>query len=124
MEKFIIGLIEKELFNDRMHIQDKDISDVFHDQITFVLSTIGKEVSKQVCDYRLGVYLDTNNHNYKCYELNQENYWNIREKFGHSFFKHIEEYAKREREKGSELLFQLNNGELTLSDFDKKLKEL
>ena len=122
MSEFIIGVIGKDLFNQRLHIQDEDFANVLYEQLIFVLKSLGTEVSEGMCDYRLGVYLDTQNEGYSRYKFNKDDYWDIREKFGHFFYSELEAYSKREQKKGTEVLFQLNNGDLTMEQFNKKLK--
>lgn len=122
MESFIIGVIGKDLFNQRLHIQDQEIANILHNQLSFVLESLGTEVKQGFCDYRLGVFLDTTNEGYKRYELNENDYWNIREKFGHNFYEELLKFSKREQKKGTEVLFQLNNGNLTMEQFNEKLK--
>ncbi len=120
MEQFIIGVINKDLFAKRLHVEDEEFSMILYEQLIFVLSSIGEEVTQGVCDYRMGVYLDTKNEGVKKYKLNKEAYWSVREKFGHNFYKELEKYSLREQKKGTDVLFQLNSGKLSMDDFNGK----
>ncbi len=120
-KKYSISVVGKDLFPQRMHLE-KEIGEVFYEQIITVLELTGEEVSDGgITDYRLGVYLDSKNGGTRKFNLEEKIFDKIIENFGHKFYDKLKGYSKREQKKGSEILFQLHQGNITLKDFDDRL---
>ena len=120
-KKYIIGVVGENLFPGRMHL-DFDLARILYKQLIAVLELIGVETQKGICDIRLGVYLDSNNEGTRKFILGEKESELIENHFSRQFIGVLLEYGKRERRKGSEILFQLNNGEVTMDQFNDKLK--
>ncbi|MGL6037330.1 MAG: hypothetical protein ACRC0E_00330 [Soonwooa sp.] len=120
---FIIAVVGMELFPQRMHIE-KAFGEVLYKQLISILELIGKEVkSSEIPHYRLGVYLDSSNPGTRKFSLEEKEFDVICEHFGHSFHKSLSSYAKREQKKGTDVLFQLNNGNISMQEFADRLSE-
>ena len=120
-EKFVIGVVGKELFPQRMRVP-KEFGEVLYDQLIAVLEMVAEEVPSNVYKHeRLGVYLDSNNPDTRCFSMNENTFWKIRENFGQAFYTNLGLYAKSEQQKGANVLFQLNNGNISMSDFEKNM---
>ena len=120
-EKYTIGIVGKEIFYQRMSIE-KELGDALYEQIIGVLEFIGKECkTSKIADYRLGVYLDSKNPESRHFELGEKQFYFICDHFGHNFYKKIKEFAKREQIKGTDILFQLNAGNISAKDFADRL---
>ena len=121
MEFRKIGVIGKDRFYQRMHIE-KEFGDILYDQLIATLEVIGEEdFSGGHTDIRLGIFLDTNNDGGRYFKLNDKADDLICEHFGHRFNGRLKEYSLREQKKGTELLFQLNKGNLSLKDFENEI---
>jgi hypothetical protein len=120
-EKYSISVVGKELFPQRMHLE-KEFGEVLYEQIITVLELIGEEFSDGgLTHYRLGVYLDSKNSGTRKFNLSGEAFDKIVDNFGHGFYNKLKDYSRREQKKGSEILFQLHQGNITLKDFDSRL---
>jgi len=121
---FLISVVGMDLFPQRMHLE-KEIGEVLYKQLISVLELIGREVTRnnEMPHYRLGVYLDTHNPGTRVFELEEKAFDAICENFGHTFHKHLSAYAKREQLKGTDILYQLNNGNISMQDFADRLSE-
>jgi len=123
MEKIYISIVGKNLFPQRMHIEKK-FGELIYDQIIFVLENIGNEIDFYLnpnnLDIRLGVYLDTANDDTRKFEIDKnlyEKFWTL---FANGFFIELKNYSLRQQKLGTNLLFQLNNGTLSIDDFNNK----
>lgn len=122
IKKYIVGVGPKDLFHNRMHIE-KELGEIIYNQLTSLLEVLGEEGNYPgIPDLRLGYYLDSNNKGSRLFLLDEKPFDVIADNYSHSFFRELNRFASRERKKGSEVLFQLNNGELTLNQFNEKLK--
>jgi hypothetical protein len=122
MEFRKIGVIGKDRFYQRMSIE-KEFGDILYDQLIAVLEVVGFEDStvKGYTDIRIGVFLDTNNDGARYFMLDEKADNLICEHFGHRFNGRLKEYSLREQKKGTDLLYQLNKGELSIKDFENKI---
>ena len=120
-EKYSISVVGKDLFPQRMRV-DKEFGEALYDQIITVLELVGEEFTSGALTHeRLGVYLDSKNDGTRKFWLDEPVFDKIVDNFGHRFYKKLEGYSKREQKKGSEVLFQLHQGNITLKDFDDRL---
>ena len=120
-EKYSISVVGKDLFPKRMHLE-KEFGEVLYEQIITVLELVGEEFSDGgITHYRLGVYLDSKNDGTRKFNLEENVFDKIVDTFGHKFYEKLKGYSKREQKKGSEVLFQLHQGNITLKDFDDRL---
>lgn len=117
MDKFIVGVIGKDLFPSRMHIE-KELGHFLYDQLIAILELIGEEVeSNEISHLRLGIYLDTKNEGARKFALNEKEANIVFKYLGHKFYDELKKYSSKEQKKGTELLFQLNEGKISASDF-------
>lgn len=120
--KYIIAVVGRDLFPQRMHLE-KEFGETMYDQLISVLKLVGKETDGYP-HYRLGIYLDTKNPGAIYYELEEEVYDIIIEYFGHPFYKKLKDFGEREQKKGTEVLFQLNAGNISAKDFADRIKKV
>ena len=124
MSSFIIAVVGIELFPQRMHL-DKEFGEVVYLQLISILELIGKEVpTSEIPHYRLGVYLDSNNPGTRKFSLEEKEFNIVCDHFGHSFHKSLSSYAKREQKKGTNVLFLLNSGDISMRDFVDRLSKM
>ena len=118
----IVGVIGPDKFAKRLGLEP-EFGKVLHDQIIAVLGLIGKEESPDSfkAEYRIGVYLDSNNEGAAYYALNEAAFNVFIAHFGHRFFDHLKAYAKKQRNEGTNVLLSLNRGEISMDDFNKSL---
>jgi len=122
-ESFTVSVVGKEWFPRRMHLEE-EFGGILYDQLIFVLESIAIEKETNTYSHiRLGVYLDTYNKDTRYLEMSESVIDKFSDCFGHLFHKNLQAFLKRERRKGSELLFQLNSGDLSMSDFEEKTKK-
>lgn len=120
-EKYSISVVGRDLFPQRMHLE-KEFGEVLYEQIITVLELVGEEFNDGgITHYRLGVYLDSKNDGTRKFNLEEKAFDKIVDNFGHKFYDKLKGYSKREQKKGSEVLFQLHQGNITLKDFDDRL---
>lgn len=121
-EKYTVGIIGSDLFTRRLGLES-EFGLIVYNQIILALESLGNEVMeyKSYHNYRMGVFLDTNNDGSRTFELNENDYYKFIETFGHSYIKQINEFAKREQIKGTKILYQLNSGNISMSDFEDNL---
>lgn len=121
MEFRKIGVIGKDKFYQRMNIE-RLFGDILHDQLMALLECVSeKEVSPSgYTDIRLGVFLDTNNDGARYFLLNEKADNLICEHFGHRFNGRLKKYSERQQKKGTEILFQLNSGNISMKEFEEK----
>lgn len=120
---FIVGVVGIEYFPQRMHLE-KEFGEVLYKQLISVLELLGKEDKYAGMPHlRLGVYLDTNNPGSRYFLLEEKAFDVIAEHFGHAFHRKLSGFAKREQRKGTDILFQLNNGTMSMQDFADRLSE-
>lgn len=120
-KKYVVAIVGKEIFHNRMHIE-QEFGEVLYDQIIFVLENIGIENAKGAFpDERIGFYLDSQNPGSRKFELTEDKYWGFIENFSHRYFGRLEKYSKREQKKGTDVLFQLNEGNISMKDFEKRI---
>lgn len=123
METEVISVVGKDLFPQRMHLE-KEFGEVLYEQVIFVLENIATENPKARSfhtDIRLGVYLDSNNDGTRKFELSKdkvEKFWNL---FANGFYNKFKEYSLRQQKLGTDVLFQLNEGSLSMREFEKRL---
>ena len=120
-ESYIVNVVGKDLFPNRMHVE-KEFGEFLYEQLIFVLESIGEEVDSGRPDLRLGVYLDSNNEGSRKFQVNRSQFEGIWNLFGHKFYEQIKGFSKREQKKGTDVLFQLNNGNISMNDFNKNLE--
>jgi hypothetical protein len=118
----IIQIVGKEIFPQRMQLE-KEFGEVLYDQIIFVLENLATELKTGHGhkDLRLGVYLDSKNPGTRYFEMSEEKYDKFYELFGHIFFSKLKEYSKRQQKLGTNILLQLNQGNISTKDFEKNL---
>lgn len=122
-EKFPISIVGKELFSSRMGIE-KEFGDIIYDQIIFVLENIATEnhIAKRYhTDIRLGVYLDSNNEGVRVFEISADKIDKFYDLFANKFFNEFKKYTTRQQKIGTNILFQLNKGNISMSEFEKNL---
>jgi hypothetical protein len=123
MKTEVISIVGKELFPQRMHLE-KEFGEVLYEQVIFVLENIAVEnpsAKTYHTDIRLGVYLDSKNDGTRYFELDEnkhEKFWNL---FANGFYKKFREYSLRQQKLGTDVLFQLNEGSLSMREFENRL---
>lgn len=123
MEIEVISIVGKDLFPQRMHLE-REFGEILYDQVIFVLENIASENPKAQhshADIRLGVYLDSKNDGTRTFELEKdkgEKFWNL---FANGFYMKFREYSLRQQKLGTDVLFQLNEGSLSMREFEKRL---
>lgn len=121
---FIVGVVGPDYFPQRMHLE-KEFGAVLYNQLISVIEMIGEEGENLGMPHlRLGVYLDTNNPGTRYFKLSEKAFYIIAEHFGHAFHKKLSSFAEREQLKGTNILFQLNNGKLSMQDFADRLSDI
>lgn len=123
-EKYAVSVIGKDLFHHRMNLEDRKFGHIIYEQIIALLELIGEEDidNNEIPYLRLGVYLESCNDGQRKFLLGEKQFLFFKKHFGHRFFDKVKEFAKREQIKGSNILFQLNNGNISLQDFADKLE--
>lgn len=123
-DRIVVAVVGKELFPNRMHIE-KEFGDVLYNQLIATLEALCEEELDTFNgpDIRLGVYLDSNNDGRRYFSLSEKNGRIIYDNFGHAFHRNLKEYSLREQKKGTDVLFQLNAGNISMNDFNDKIGE-
>lgn len=125
MEKTIIAVPGIELFSVRSINEDIEFGAKIYDFIVGMLEIVGTEVqslSTRQNSAQLFFYYEGNNVGSRFFEVSNEFADYIIYEFRNVFLKEIEKYGDRKTTKGKNVLFQLNNGELSATDFAQKLK--
>ena len=127
MESTIIGLPGMDFFVVRSIKNDIEFGAKIYDFITGLLEIVGTEVKS--FDTRknivhLFLYREQNNGKMPCryFEVSNEIGEFIEREFRNTFINEIEKYGVRNQLKGKDILFQLNNGQLSVAEFADKLK--
>ena len=123
METETISIVGKDLFVKRMSL-DKDFGELLYEQVIFVLENIATEnpfAKTFHTDIRLGVYLDSNNEGKRVFELDKEKAEKFFDLFANGFYRKLKEYSLRQQKLGTDVLFQLNEGSLSMREFEKRL---
>lgn len=127
MESTIIGLPGMDFFVVRSIKNDIEFGAKIYDFITGLLEIVGTEVKS--FDTRkntvlLFLYREQNNGKMPCryFEVSNKIGEFIEREFRNTFIKEIEKYGIRNQLKGKDILFQLNNGQLSAAEFADKLK--
>lgn len=127
MEKIKICLPGKDVFKIRIIKDNELIGCLIYDIVICFLELVGEEIKEQTTylqSYQLGWYTGGSN------GKEESRYFIITEAelhFIHTLIRTnlihtVEQYGAEQMQKGSDLLFQLNNGKLTIDDFNKKLE--
>ena len=127
METTIIGLPGMDFFVVRAIKDDIEFGAKLYDFITGLLEITGTEVKSfdtRKNTVQLFIYREQNNGSMPCryFEVSNQLGEFIEREFRNVFIKEIENYGLRSQLKGKNVLFQLNNGELSATDFANKLK--
>ena len=127
MESTIIGLPGMDFFVIRSIKNDIEFGAKIYDFITGLLEIVGTEVKSfdtRKNHVHLFLYREQNNGKMPCkyFEVSNEIGEFIEREFRNTFIKEIEKYGIRNQLKGKEILFQLNNGQLSVTEFADKLK--
>ena len=127
METTIIGLPGMDFFVKRSIKNDIEFGAKIYDFIIGLLEVVGKEVKSFDSNknhVQLFLYREQGNGSMSCryFEVSNQLGEFIELEFRNTFIQEIENYGLRCKLKGKEVLFQLNNGEITLTDFANKLK--
>lgn len=123
METETISVVGKDLFPQRMHLE-KEFGELLYEQVIFVLENIATENQNAKTfhtDIRLGVYIDSKNDGTRIFEIDKEKsdkFWDL---FANGFYKKFKEYSLRQQKLGTDVLFQLNEGSLSMREFEKRL---
>ena len=119
----VIKIVCKDLFIKRMGL-DSDFGSVLYDQVIFLLENIAIENSNIITNHKdisLGVWLDSNNAGLRKFEISEEKAEKFYHLFGNKFHEKLKDFSIREQKKGQNILFQLNNGSLSMNEFEKRL---
>ena len=120
MEITTISIIPRDKFSARMQLEE-EFGKVLHDQLTALLDVVGEEQTQiNNVDIRLGVYLDSSNEGTRYFKVSPQAGNLIYDHFGHSFSGELKAFALREQQNGTNLLFQLNSGDISTKDFENK----
>lgn len=127
METTIIAIPGQDVFILRSINNDIEFGAKLYDFIIGLLELIGTEVKSINTNkntVQLFFYREQMNGKMPCryFEVSNELGRFIDVEFRMEFVDAIEQFGKRKQKDGSNLLFQLNNGDLTAADFSKKLK--
>lgn len=125
MEKTIIAVPGIELFAHRSINEDIDFGAKIYDFIVGLLEIVGTEVQRLDTlqkTAQLFYYFEGRNTGSRFFEVSDEFACYIVYEFRKIFLEEIEKYGDRKITIGKNILFQLNNGELSATDFANKLK--
>ena len=127
MESTIIGIPGMDFFVVRSIKNDIEFGAKIYDFITGLLEIVGTEVKcfdTRKKHVQLFLYKEQNNGKMPCryFEVSNEIGEFIEIEFRSTFIKEIEKYGLRNQLKGKDVLFQLNNGQLSATEFADKLK--
>lgn len=115
----VVALAKEELFIARCS-DDPILGKFLYDQFKAVLSVVGDfSEYERHWDLQAFNYVDRKDVE-AVYLVDQQTERVLREFFLHRFSGVLNEYAKRKRKEGTEVLFALNSGELSLKDFENE----
>lgn len=123
MNKLPISIVGKNLFTSRMGIE-KQFGEILYDQVIFVLENIAVENPNSRTyhtDIRLGVYLDSNNEGIRIFEIDEDKIDKFYDLFANRFYTEFKSYSDRQQKLGRNVLFQLNQGNLSMSEFEENI---
>lgn len=123
MKDIAVRVIGKDLFYKRMGIE-QEFGNVLYDQLISVLELIGQE-DNEISTFRMpsidiGMYSEMHNPGARTFILDEAKGEVVFNHFGHAFYKKLKEYSLREQKKGTEILFQLNEGTISVKDFEER----
>lgn len=119
-----VFVARKDLFCKRMSLED-ELCEFLYEQLISLLEIIGKEKNSagDISDnrnIRLGVYLDSSNDGARFFLLDDKGLNLISNFFSYSSYKVFSNFGIRQQKLGTNLLFQLNEGNISTKDFDDK----
>lgn len=119
----IIELANKKHYSIRC-CNDVEYGEFLFDQIKALLDLFGTKKDKpgRHPDLLLFHYNESG-HDHTTYEVSDEFAEIIWEFFLHQRKERLKEYSHRQMEDGTKLLFRLNDGSLSVDDFDETLKK-
>ena len=119
----IVELVEKKFFAIRS-CDDLEFGEVLYDQLHALLEAVGDKsevVQSERIDLQAFSYNESSQGSTK-YAVSDEVLMVIRKHFIHNFKDKVEAYGKRKRKLGTELLFELNAGNISIKEFNDRLK--
>lgn len=126
-KKYTLAMPSKEFFASRCDVDDKEFGEFLYDMVVKFCLIAGEELPQpNRIDYQLHYYREASNGSGD----DQSRYFSVNDKgldFIHltvrnGLCKAVEKYANISRREGQNLLVQLNNGKMTLGDFNEGLE--
>ena len=117
-----VGIVEKQFFKHRVVKKNEELGEYLYEAYIKLLCAIGEE-TKHGNDMTVGLFTQVEStHKVRFFIVKEEIAEVLHDYFRFKMTDALEEFAKGNRKEGSNLLMQLNSGELTLKDFDDTVK--
>ncbi len=118
--KYIVSVIGEELFSQRYKVPEY-LGTVIRNLLIYTLEKVGTEVDTGIADARIGVWLESKNPGVRKFELDWEDFEFVENNYWFNLRKALKEFSVDEQKKGTNVLFQLNSGKISMEDFTKNL---
>lgn len=119
----VVEIVDRELFKIRS-CDDEEFGLFLYDQSKALLDAVGSKLDNRTrADVQLFTYTESGQ---KClqYEVPDEVAKVLIKYFKHNLKDELKKYGQRKKKEGTNLLMQLNSGELSMDEFDKTIKKL
>lgn len=120
----IVGIVEKQFFKHRVVSNDTTLGEYLYDFYIELLETAGKEIKRPVSFTDIRVFTQTDcSHDVRYFEVPKKVALVIEKYCTWEMQKSLNKFAISMRRQGTDILIQLNKGELTMNDLNKSIEK-
>lgn len=123
-EILTVGIVEKKYFSHRVVSNDIILGEYMYDFYIDLLQAIGKEIKSPVHfqDVRLFTQVESS-HKVRYFEVSKEAAIVLEKYCAYNMQKALNKFAVKMRRQGTNILMQLNNGELSMKDIEEAIEK-
>lgn len=123
VKNHVVSIIQKDLFVKRFYSKYEPIGEYFYDFLINLLESVGKETeTNDLADVQLWTYVESSYGNQRQFLVSKAVAEMLYD-FRCTIDKQLTELGKSHQKIGNNLLMQLNNGDLSMKDFESGLAE-
>lgn len=123
-ETLIVGIVEKNFFKHRVVSNNVVMGEYMYDFYIDLLQSIGKEIKTPVSFQDVRLFTQTeSSHKVRYFEVSKKTAIVLEKYCSYEMEKALNKFAVNMKKQGTNILIQLNNGELSMKELEKAIEK-